>query len=168
MHERYVKMALGINVNTPSYIWKMEAGRHDMEVEGLKRAGRYLMDIGDMGEERWPKVCLREELRGIKNRFGSKWGDGVVKALSNVGDGESIDMLLVKEDKGRLMGFLKRGVKIKRAGNSKELERDKKIEVQQRLWGMEKGLGQGEILGGEGGDGSNEAAVGEDEVWEHR
>lgn len=107
-------MALGVNNNTPSYIWKMEAGRHDMEAEGLKRAGRYLLDIGSMGEERWPRICLREELRGLKNRIGSKWGNGAVKALRDVGDGESINMVLVKEDRERLKGFLRREVKIKR------------------------------------------------------
>lgn len=29
-------------------------------------------------------------------------------------------------------------------------------------------MGQGEILGWEGGDERNEGAVGEDEVWKHR
>lgn len=111
---RFVKMALGINNNTPNYIWEMEAGRHQLGVEGFRRAGRYLLDIGRMEEGRWPRECLKEELRGLKNRKGTKWGDKVVERFKEVGDGESMNMVLVEEDRERLEGFLKRGVKIMR------------------------------------------------------
>ncbi|CAG5075581.1 Protein of unknown function [Cotesia congregata] len=30
-----------------------------------------------MGEDRWPKICLREEMRGILNRQPSKWGEKI-------------------------------------------------------------------------------------------
>lgn len=36
------KMALGVNSNTPNYIWRMEAGRRSMKIETKKRAEEYL------------------------------------------------------------------------------------------------------------------------------
>lgn len=111
---RYVKMALGLNRNTPSYIWEMEAGRDRFEIDSLKRAGKYLLDIERMGEERWPRVCWREELRGLKNSRATKWGLTVKKALEATGDGESINKFLIEGERRRLGESLQRGVRVKR------------------------------------------------------
>lgn len=39
----------------------------------LKRAIDYFLKINRIGEEKWPKICSREELRGIINEYPSKW-----------------------------------------------------------------------------------------------
>ena len=54
----YVKRALGLDRNTPSYIWRVEAGRNSLEIETRKRAGRYLIKILEMGRNKWPAKCL--------------------------------------------------------------------------------------------------------------
>lgn len=110
---RYVKMALGVNINTPNYIWEMEAGRDRLEVNNFSRAGKYLREIGKMGEERWPKICLREEVRAAKNGDITKWSKMVKKALASVGDGESWDEILNEEERGKVKENLERGAKIK-------------------------------------------------------
>lgn len=93
VQSRYTKMAMGLNVNTPAYIWMMEAGRGSVEIETRARAGKYLVEIMKMEEGRWPKICLREELRGLKNNYASKWGRTVKKAFDEVGDGEGLELL---------------------------------------------------------------------------
>lgn len=37
-------------------------------MEARRRASRYMVEILRMQDERWPKICLKEEMRGIKNR----------------------------------------------------------------------------------------------------
>lgn len=49
-------MAMGLNSNTPSYIWKMEAGRGKMEIESVKRTGKYLGDMEYEGRKVAQKV----------------------------------------------------------------------------------------------------------------
>lgn len=90
IQNKFVKMALGVNRNTPDYIWKMEAGRCSLEIETRRRAGNYLLEILKMGEERWPRICLMEEIRNIKNGYPSEWGRKLEKAFREVGDGEGL------------------------------------------------------------------------------
>ncbi|KAI4481553.1 hypothetical protein M0802_013950 [Mischocyttarus mexicanus] len=78
---RYVKMALEVNANTSEYIWGIEAGKGSLELESKKRAEDYLMEILRMGDERWLKVCLKEEIRGIVNGYQSAWGQKLKKAF---------------------------------------------------------------------------------------
>lgn len=111
---RYVKMALGLNRNTPSYIWEMEAGRSRLEIDSLRRAGKYLLDIGKMKEDRWPRLCLKEELRGIKNNNATKWGRTIVRAMEGVGDGESLDRFLFEKERETLAKNLERDIRVKR------------------------------------------------------
>lgn len=66
VQNRYVKMELGLNRNTPDYVWKMEAERSSLEIGNSKRASSYLLEIGKMGENRRPRVCLKEDVRWIK------------------------------------------------------------------------------------------------------
>lgn len=60
-------MVLGINRHTPKYIWRIEAERRRTEVETLKKASYYLKSIMSVSNDRWSKVFLREEIRGMKN-----------------------------------------------------------------------------------------------------
>ena len=32
-----------------------------------RRASKYILEVCEMKEGRWPKICLKEELRGISN-----------------------------------------------------------------------------------------------------
>ena len=87
LHARYVKMAMGVNRNTLSYIWRMEAGVRRVGTELWKRAANYLVEVVEMNNDRWPKKCLREEIRGILNRNPSKWGKQLMNAMDEVGEG---------------------------------------------------------------------------------
>ena len=83
---KFVKMAR----NTPDYIWKLEAGKQSVEIETRRRAAKCIVEILKMKEYRWPKVCLREEIRGIINRNPSQWGREFKQALEEVGDGRIV------------------------------------------------------------------------------
>lgn len=106
-------MALGLNRNTPDYLWKMEAGRSGLEIGNLSRAGKYLQEIGKMSDKRWPKICLREELRGIGNNCSTVWGKQMIQALEELGDGESVKLILIEEKRQKLNKNLERNVKTK-------------------------------------------------------
>lgn len=71
----------------------MESGKQSFEIEGRIRAANYLIEIFIMTDERWPKICLREEIRGLKNRNPSPWGAELQKALKLVGVGETINLI---------------------------------------------------------------------------
>lgn len=111
---RYTKAAMGLNRNTPAYIWRMEAGKGSVELESREMAGRYLIKIIKMKEERWPKVCLREELRELENKYPSKWGKSLKKAFEEVGDGEGLGWLASGEMTKEIGIKLREGIKTKR------------------------------------------------------
>ena len=49
----YVKMAMGVNRNTQSYIWRMEAGVRGVGTELWKRAEiNYLVELVGMNDNR--------------------------------------------------------------------------------------------------------------------
>lgn len=101
---RYVKMALGLHhlhlhVNTPNYIWEMEADRDKIGVNSFIRAGRYLIEIGRMKESRWPRICLKEEIRALENGEPTKWGKVMAKAFERVGDGGNLKNIFTEEDR---------------------------------------------------------------------
>ena len=108
---KIMKMILGVNANTPGYIWRMEAGKQSMEVEARRRVGEYIVKILEMGEDRWPKVCLREEIRGLENRNPTEWVSSWREAMEQVGEGQIWKVL--KEDRGKtkLEKKLEEGVK---------------------------------------------------------
>lgn len=97
MQGKFVKMAMGLARTTPGNIWRMESGRHSLETETVMRAGKYLFEILRMDSHRWPKICLREEIRGLINNNPTKWGKTLKKAFSDVGDGETISMIWFEE-----------------------------------------------------------------------
>lgn len=47
-----------------------------------------------------------------KNRDATKWGKEIVKALEEVGDGESTDKLFLDEERGALREILGSGIKV--------------------------------------------------------
>ncbi|CAD6234564.1 GSCOCG00001987001-RA-CDS [Cotesia congregata] len=77
MQNKLWRMALGVSRNTPSYIVYKETRSEMIEVLIKDRLWRYIINIVRMGEDRWPKICLREEMRGILNRQPSKWGEKI-------------------------------------------------------------------------------------------
>lgn len=110
---KYVKRAIGVNTNTPSYIWMMETGRASLEIESRRRAGDYLGKIAEMGDDRWPTICLKEEMRGIGNGYPTEWGKGVKIALEETGDGKSIKEIGKEDKKEEVEEWMGMGRKIK-------------------------------------------------------
>ncbi|KAK0156942.1 hypothetical protein PV328_012094, partial [Microctonus aethiopoides] len=78
---RYCKYALGVAMNTPRYIWRREIGVKGVEYTARERAGRYIRDVMAMDKERWPKICLREEMTGIMNGKATKWGKSMREGI---------------------------------------------------------------------------------------
>ena len=87
---KFVKMALGVARNTLDYIWKLEAGKRSGEVETKRRVAKYIVEILKIKENIRPKVCLREEIRGIINKNPSQWRRKFKQTLQEVGDGDII------------------------------------------------------------------------------
>ena len=62
-------------------------------------------------------MCFKEELRAIGNNNPSKWGKELVAALTEVGDGETIDILLNGKIDERLPKNFGKMIEKKRSGN---------------------------------------------------
>ena len=45
---KFIKMVLGVNANTPDYIWAMESRKFSLEIEARRRAGNFLKSILEM------------------------------------------------------------------------------------------------------------------------
>ena len=122
-------MAMGLDRNTQDYIWKMESGSASIEIEARERAIKYLLEILDMGEHRWPKICMMEELRGLRNGNPSKWGKNLKETLRNVGDEKTIDWLCRGIRREAMEKNLKRGIITRRnqetQGNWSRIEKSK-------------------------------------------
>lgn len=96
LQARCVKMAMGLSPNTPDYIWKMEAGRKSVEVDAFRRVNKYTLETLRMEDHRWPKRCLQEVIRGIRNGNPDRSGKAMVEALNRVGDGGTIPQIWEK------------------------------------------------------------------------
>ena len=66
-----------------------------------------------MKEDRWPKVCLREEIRGIINRNPSQWGREFKQALVELGDGRIVGAIWKESDWREVLILLGEGLKRK-------------------------------------------------------
>ena len=93
MQGRLVKMVLGVARNTPDYLWKLEAGKRSIEVEAERRAGAYIVEVLKMKEGKWPKVCLKEEIRGIINGNPSRSATEFTDAIREVADGRTVELI---------------------------------------------------------------------------
>ena len=110
---KFVKMALGVARDTPDYIWKLEAGKRSVELETRKRAAKYIVEISKMKEDRWPKVCLKEEIRGIINTNPSQWGREFKQALEEVGGGKIVGAIWKESEWREVLILLEEGLKRK-------------------------------------------------------
>ena len=66
-----------------------------------------------MKEDRWPKVCLREEIRGIINRNPSQWGREFKQALEEIRDGRIVGAIWKESDWREVLILLVEGLKRK-------------------------------------------------------
>ena len=58
-----------------------------MAVELWERAARYIKEVMEMDDNRWPKKCLKIEIRGIINGDPSKWGKELKQVMEGVREG---------------------------------------------------------------------------------
>lgn len=91
---RYVKGLLGIDRNTPSYLWRMETGILSVETRNFGKMVKIINRISNMENGRWPKICLQECIRGLKNNNPSTWGREMKSALQAVGSANVLDLIL--------------------------------------------------------------------------
>lgn len=93
-------------------------------------------------------------MRGLRNRKGTKWGEKVGKRFREVGDGESLSMMLKEGDRKRLEGFIKRGVKIiKEQGSQKNWGRIEKSNYCKEYGEWKKEVGREKYWEGKVGEG---------------
>ncbi|XP_034935878.1 uncharacterized protein [Chelonus insularis] len=90
VQSRYCKAILGVARNTPKYIWRNEIGVKEIEFILKERACRYLWEVLEMDDDRWPKICLLEEVRGILNNKESAWGKAFAEFCYEIEDTEII------------------------------------------------------------------------------
>lgn len=69
----------------------MKTGRENIKIE--IRACKYLLEIIKMGEDRWPKICLKEEMKRAKKGKTNGWIKRVAKTFEEVREGKIINLL---------------------------------------------------------------------------
>lgn len=74
-----------------------------------------------MEEDRWPRKCMREEVRSIKNGNPTKWGKEMQKALNKTGDNMIIEWIW--EDKSRIM-IEERLVQLNKVAIEQDIQKD--------------------------------------------
>lgn len=123
VQRRLCKMALGVRRNTPGYIWRAELGIESMEVIIKERAIRYLKECIGMDEERWPRIVVKEEMRGILNGNPSRWGKAVKKTLKEMGCEETVGMIYRNEESEVIEEKLNKGIeKLREKARKEDLE----------------------------------------------
>lgn len=90
---KYYKMVLGLRRNTPSYLWKGETGKLNIKNITMKKALKYMLEIGQLEDERLPKICLDQTLRDMKNDKVTRWGGYLRKTGNDAGEPDIIDTL---------------------------------------------------------------------------
>uniref|UniRef100_T1J8L8 Uncharacterized protein n=1 Tax=Strigamia maritima TaxID=126957 RepID=T1J8L8_STRMM len=97
VNEKYMKMILGLNFNTPDYLWAMELGRNDLECVAMKRVFKYVLHILKMDEKRWPLICLKEMMNPNCNSKFIWWVD-FEKMVNSVGSCELVAAMRQNQD----------------------------------------------------------------------
>lgn len=110
MQARYCKYVLGVAKNTPGYIWRSELGERGIKGDIRERVCRYVRDVLNMNEERWPKVCMKEECRGIMNGNPSKWGKRMKEMCDEIGVSEVIEWIWREETGEKVYERMRKGV----------------------------------------------------------
>ena len=164
---KFVKMLLGVARNTLDYIWKLEAGKRSVEIETRRRAAKYIVEILKMKEDRWPKVCLREEIRRIINRNPSQWRREFKQALEEVGDGRIVDAIWKESEWREVLILLGEGLtwNEKKNRTHKAIGWSSQCIILQILWGNKENRGAREGLEREGDQRRNERKMGKIEMW---
>ena len=106
-------MRMGLIMNIPDCIWRMEACTRSFEIDMKKRAASYLINVLKMEENMWPKLCLKEELRRIMNKYPSEWEKKAAKSFREVGDGRTIEIIYQGGEIGEIRGKLENLIKTK-------------------------------------------------------
>lgn len=109
---RYCKYTLGVAMNTPGYIWRSELGVRGIKTTARERVCRYMRDVMNMKDERWPKVCLKEECRAIMNNKPSKWGQKVKEMFEEMGVGEVIGWMWRGENGEKVYKRMQEGMNV--------------------------------------------------------
>ncbi|KAI4475723.1 hypothetical protein M0802_015052 [Mischocyttarus mexicanus] len=110
IQSRYCKMALGVKGTTPDYIWRRELGVPTMRYLVIERALRYMAEVLRMAERRWPRICLMEEIRGIRNNKPSRWGSDLGSALRSMGIQDVVEMIGERREVGVIVARMKEGL----------------------------------------------------------
>lgn len=63
---------------------RRETGSEFIEVKAKERVWRYIIEMTRMEDTRWPKICLREEMRGILNGNPTKWGKTIEESAKKM------------------------------------------------------------------------------------
>ncbi|CAG5073385.1 Similar to mars1: Methionine--tRNA ligase [Cotesia congregata] len=92
-YNRINRMSLGVARNTPAYIIRQQVGIEHMEYIIKERALRFLADVVRMDDDRWTKICIKNEMREIMNKNPKKWGKTIEKFLQKIGIGELPKMI---------------------------------------------------------------------------
>lgn len=88
------------------------------------RASRYIGDVLRMQDDRWPKICLREEVRSILNHNPSKWGEALNVALGEMQAQTVVQDIWNRADVGMIDLALDSGlVHLKRKERAEDWER---------------------------------------------
>ena len=115
----------------------------------------------EMEEERWPKICLREEARNILNKTPTAWGKEIIEALGKEA-AELLAMKIWKEEEVELiLSFLLDEENRRKA--EMEMQEDKRRIEESEYWKYYKKS----TPGIEGGEYWNEKNVegGRKETW---
>lgn len=89
--------------------WK-RVGRISKYRRGLRLVSMYVLKVIEVEEGRWPKICLKEELRGLRNRVPSEWMKTVKRLFEEVGDGETLELMERDGNSAQIEEKLKRAV----------------------------------------------------------
>lgn len=73
-----------------------------------------MTDILSMDDNRWPKQCLREEVRNILNSNSSKWGKAVLQTLKLMKCEEILELIWRRQDPGIVKLKLNDGLELLR------------------------------------------------------
>lgn len=111
MQARYCKYVLGVARNTPGYIWRTELGVEGIKATARERVCRYMGEVMKMSEERWPRVCLKEECRAIINGKPTKWGQKVKEMCDDMGISEVIEWMWRGESREKVYKRMQEGMK---------------------------------------------------------
>lgn len=127
-------MALGVARNTPSYIVYKETRSEMIEVLVKDRLWRYMINISRMGENRWPKICLKEKMRSILNRQQSKWGEKIRRLVKEMEREKVIEMIYNNAETEEIEEEIKKGLEVYKNKLEKKVEEKIKKSTYNKLY----------------------------------